>query len=33
MAAADPDAHPELGDDRVGAAVAPLIASGLAALR
>jgi len=33
MAAADPDAQPEDGDDRVGAAVAPLIASGLAALR
>jgi aminoglycoside phosphotransferase (APT) family kinase protein len=33
MAAADTDAHPEDGEDRVGAAVAPLIASGLAALR
>ena len=32
MATSDPDGHPEDGADRVGAAVAPLIASGLAAL-
>ena len=33
MAASDPAAHPENSANRVGAAVAPLIASGLAALR